>query len=86
MPESVRHRDKKTQHGTEMFRCRTETQDVGMPNALADYNLTLSRSRLRSHRSQAFHLNDDECRRTFPNYSKMEQPIGKGRVRGRGGS
>ncbi len=44
----------------------------------ADFNLALSHSRLRS---PVFHPNDDEC---FLNQSKIEQPIGKGRVRGRG--
>jgi hypothetical protein len=41
----------------------------------ADYDLTLSHSRLWS---QAFHPNDDQCRRLF---SQLEQPIGKEKVR-----
>ena len=65
--------------GTSLFGAciQRETWDMG-PYAGAD--LTLSHSQLRS---PAFHSHDDdnEC---FPNYSKMEQPIGKGRVRGRG--
>jgi hypothetical protein len=48
------------------------------PYAGADYNLTLSHSRLKSSTPTT---NADDC---FPNYSKIEQPIGKGRVRGRG--
>ncbi len=46
------------------------------------YNLTLSHSRLWS---PAFHPNNDEYRRGFPYYSKMKQPIGKGRKREPGG-
>ncbi len=67
--------------GTSLFGAciQIETWDMG-PYAGADYNLTLSHRQLRS---SAFHSHgdDDEC---FLNYSKMEQPIGKGRVRGRG--
>ncbi len=53
--------------------------------ARAEYNLTLSHSRLRSptfhpqRRQMKTYAN--EC---FPSHSKIEQPIGKGRVRGRG--
>ncbi len=46
--------------------------------------LTLSPSQGSMNSATVFTLtttNADEC---FPNYSKMEQPIGKGRVQGRG--
>jgi hypothetical protein len=43
------------------------------PYARADYNLTLSHSRLRSPLLPTTTIGD-KC---FPNYSKMEQPIGK---------
>ena len=52
-----------------------EKRGVMRPYAGADYYLTLSHRRLRR---QAFHPNVDKCRRSFPNYSKMSQPIGKG--------
>ncbi len=64
--------------GTSLFGAciQRETWDMG-PYAGAD--LTLSHSHIRS---PAFHSHDDdEC---FLIYSKIEQPIGKGRVRGRG--
>jgi hypothetical protein len=51
------------------------------PYAGVDYKLILSHSRLRS---PALHPNDDDCRRMFPQLFEMEQPIGKGRVQGRG--
>jgi hypothetical protein len=51
------------------------------PYAGADCNLTLSYSR---RRKLAFCSKDEECRRMFLELIKMEQPIGKGRVRGRG--
>jgi hypothetical protein len=56
-----------------------EKRVIWGPYAGADYNLTVSHNRLRSPVSFPIRSNADEC---FPSYSKMEQPIG----RGRGGS